>query len=97
MRLSDDHSLARGRGKGTVSQNMHDVQVKQIEIAAGETTEKVCMVTPRTRHLRGHAPRKLCTKLLLAWVMFRPVDRDVFVRDLNRQLGTPSHWLPVDS
>ena len=29
--------------------------------------------------------------------MFRPVDRDVFVRDLNRQLGTPSHWLPVDS
>ena len=29
--------------------------------------------------------------------MFRPVDQDVFVRDLNRQLGTPSHWLPVDS
>ena len=29
--------------------------------------------------------------------MFRPVDRDVFVRDLDRQLGTPSHWLPVDS
>ena len=29
--------------------------------------------------------------------MFRPVDRDVFVRDLNRQLGTPSHGLPVDS
>jgi len=51
MRLSDDRSLARGRGKGTVSQNMHDVQVKQIMIAAGETTEKVCMVTPRTRHL----------------------------------------------
>jgi len=23
--------------------------------------------------------------------MFRPVDRDVFVRDLNRQLGTPFH------
>jgi len=22
---------------------------------------------------------------------------DVFVLDLNRQLGTPSHWLPVDS
>ena len=22
---------------------------------------------------------------------------DVFVRDLNRQLGTPSHWLPVES
>jgi len=22
---------------------------------------------------------------------------DVFVRDLDRQLGTPSHWLPVDS
>ena len=22
---------------------------------------------------------------------------DVFVRDLNRQLGTPSHWLPVNS
>ena len=45
MRSSDNHSLARGRGKGTVSQNMHDVQVKQIVIAAGETTEKVCMVT----------------------------------------------------
>ena len=30
-------------------------------------------------------------------LLFRPVDRDVFVRDLNRQLGTPSHWLPVDS
>ena len=29
--------------------------------------------------------------------MFRPVDRDDFVRDLNRQLGTPSHWVPVDS
>ena len=22
---------------------------------------------------------------------------DVFARDLNRQLGTPPHWLPVDS
>ena len=22
---------------------------------------------------------------------------DIFVRNLNRQLGTPSHWLPVDS
>jgi len=31
------------------------------------------------------------------WVLFRPVDREVFVRDLNRQLGTPSHWLPMDS
>ena len=38
---------------------MHDVQAKQIVIAAGETTEKVYMVTPRTRRLRGHAPRKL--------------------------------------
>jgi len=27
--------------------------------------------------------------------LFRPADRDVFVRDLNRQLGSPSHWLPV--
>jgi len=25
---------------------MHDVQAKQIMTAAGETTEKVCMVTP---------------------------------------------------
>jgi len=48
--LSDDHSLARGQGKGTVSQNIHNVQVKQIMIAAGKTTEKVCMMTPRTRH-----------------------------------------------
>ena len=23
--------------------------------------------------------------------LFRPVDRDVFVHDLNRQLGIPSH------
>jgi len=29
--------------------------------------------------------------------LFRPVDRDVFVRDLNRQLRTPSHLLPVNS
>jgi len=28
---------------------MHDVQVMQIVIAAGETTEKVCMVTPRAK------------------------------------------------
>ena len=60
--MSDDHSLARGRGKGTVSQNMHDVQVMQIVIAAGETTEKVCMMTPRARHLEetpraGYEPR----------------------------------------
>ena len=26
-----------------------------------------------------------------------PLTWDVFVRNLNRQLGTPSHWLPVDS
>ena len=26
--MSDDHSLARGRGKGTVYQNMHDVPSK---------------------------------------------------------------------
>ena len=30
-------------------------------------------------------------------LMFRPVDRDVFMRDLNRQLGSPPHWLPVES
>jgi len=60
MRLSDDLSLARGRGKGTVSQNMHGVQVKQIVIPAGETTEKVCMVTPRTRHLRGSRSKESC-------------------------------------
>ena len=29
--------------------------------------------------------------------VFRPVDRDVFVHDLNRQLGSPSRWLPADS
>jgi len=49
-KLLDDLSLATGRGKGTVYQNMHDVQVMQIVIAAGETTEKVYMVTPRARH-----------------------------------------------
>jgi len=74
MRLSDNHSLARGRGKGTVSQNMHGVQVKRIVIAEGETTEKVCMVTPRTRHVRGRAPRKAvhqftpCMGNLVEWL-----------------------------
>ena len=29
--------------------------------------------------------------------MFRPVDRDVFVHDLNRQLGSPSRWLSANS
>jgi len=29
--------------------------------------------------------------------LFRPVDRDVFVHDLNCQLGSPSRWLPADS
>ena len=52
MRLLDNDSLARGRGKETVSQNMHDVQVKLIMIAASETTEKVCMVTPHTRRVK---------------------------------------------
>ena len=37
---------------------MHDEQVMQIVIAAGETTEKVCMVTPW----------QLRTELLPAWV-----------------------------
>ena len=45
----------------------------------------------------------ICTTLVVgsddvaSSYMFRPVDRDVFVCDLNRQLGTPSHWLPVNS
>ena len=39
----------------------------------------------------------LLSYLYIKYVMFRPVDRDVFVRDLNRQLGTPSPWLPVNS
>ena len=60
MRLSDDNFLARGRGKGIVSQNMHDVQVKQIVIAAGETTEEVCMVTPRAHHLKGSRSKESC-------------------------------------
>ena len=50
MKLSDDHSLARGWGQGTVYQNMHDEQVMQIVMEAGETTEKVRMVIPRARH-----------------------------------------------
>jgi len=61
MRLSDDHTLARGRVEGTVSQNVHGVQVKQIVMA------------PSTRHLRGRAPRKAvhqvtpCMDNLDAW------------------------------
>ena len=34
-------------------------------------------------------PKRCFCSVRLTW--------DVFVRDLNRQLGTPSHWLPVDS
>ena len=58
MRLSDDHTLARGRIEGTASQNMHGVQMKQIVMAAGETTEMVHVLAPGTRHIRGRAPRK---------------------------------------
>jgi len=47
---------------------MHDEQVMQIVIAAGETTEKVCMATPVLATRRDRAPRKLCTELLLAWI-----------------------------
>ncbi len=68
MRLLDDHSLARGQSKGTVSQNMHGVQVKQIVMAAGETTEEVCMVTPVLATRRVALQGKLCTKLLLVWI-----------------------------
>ena len=46
--------------------------------------------TKYLKQLKGQALN--CQK-----VLFRPVDRDVFVRDLNRQLGTPSHWLAMDS
>ena len=35
--------------------------------------------------------------LLRQRYLFRPVDRDLFVHDLNRQLGSPSRWLPADS
>ena len=37
---------------------MHDVQVKKIVIATGETTEKVYMVTPRTCKLKGSRSKK---------------------------------------
>ena len=47
---------------------MHDEQVMHIVIAASETTEKVCMVTPVLATRRDRAPRQLCTELLLAWV-----------------------------
>ena len=73
MRLSNDHTLARGRVEGTVPQNMHGVQVKQIVMAAGETTEMVRVVAPGTRHLRGRAPRKVvhrvtpCVDNLVEW------------------------------
>jgi len=65
--------LARGRVEGTVSQNMHGVQVKQIVMAAGETTEMVHVVAPGTRHLRGRTPRKTvhrvtsCVDNLVEW------------------------------
>ena len=45
---------------------MHNEQVKQIVIAAGETTEKVCMVTPVLATRRDHAPRQLCNEFVLA-------------------------------
>jgi len=44
-------------------------QVKQIMMAAGETTGKVCIVTPPySPHRRDRAPRQLYAELLLAWV-----------------------------
>jgi len=52
---------------------MHAVQVKQIVMAAGETTEMVHVVAPGTRHLRGRAPRKVvhrvtpCMDNLVEW------------------------------
>ena len=56
---------------------------------------------PPSRGLRGVDPLSRGAKEPLrphgGRQIFRPVDRDVFVRDLNRQLGTPSHLLPVDS
>jgi len=73
MRTSDDHTLARGRVEGTVSQSVHGVQVKQIVMAAGETTGMVYVVAPSTRHLKGRAPRKAvhqvtpCMDNLVAW------------------------------
>ena len=42
-------------------------------------------------------------KLVLIWCVYAiggcsvRLTWDVFVRNLNRHLGTPSHWLPVDS
>jgi len=51
------------------------------------------MVRPvRQRRRKFNEERRLVIR-----EVFRPVDRDVFVRDLNRQLGSPSHWLPVES
>jgi len=44
---------------------MHDEQVMQIVIAAGETTKKGCMVAPVIAIRRDRAPRQLCTELLL--------------------------------
>ena len=41
--------------------------------------------------------KSCCLNSLCCMYMFRPVDRDVFVHDLNSQLGTPSRWLPVNS
>jgi len=45
---------------------------------------------------RSYKQTKL-EKIVWEWWLFRPVDRDVFVRGLNRQLRTPSHWLPANS
>ena len=50
----------------------------------------------RSLIITGASDRRKTMRTLKLY-LFRPVDWDVFVRDLNRQLGTPSHWLPVDS
>ena len=61
---------------------------RRVEKAKGSWAEKVPRIVWAYHTTEQTGTHETCS-VWLTW--------DVFVRDLNRQLGTPSHWLPVDS
>ena len=64
---------------------LHDQLMAEIEASRAANEELRKTNEDMRRNLQQHDQ---CS-VRLTW--------DVFVRDLNRQLGTPSHWLPADS
>ena len=78
--------------EGTIFPSTTSLQIDTMERSSSGYWQAICSRAASNSTARTWA--ELCSS---SSVLFRPVDRDVFVRDLNRQLGTPSHWLPVDS